>query len=58
MMGMMAEPIFLGIATALAPETGGLSFVAYAAVAAGTAAVAGGVGYMDYNSKMDGSNCT
>jgi len=58
MMGMMAGPIFMGIATALAPETGGLSLAAYAAVGVGTAAVAGGVGYMDYNSKTDGSNCT
>jgi hypothetical protein len=55
MMGMMAGPMLWAGATLLAVPTGGLSYVA---AAAGTAAVAGGVSYMDYNSKTDGSNCT
>ena len=54
MMGMMAGPMLWAAATALVPFTGGLS---YGFAIAGTAAVAGGAGYLDYSSKMDGSNC-
>ena len=54
MLGMMAGPMLLGALTALTPLTGGASLLVAGALTVG---VAGGVGLMDYNSKMDGSNC-
>ena len=55
MLGMMAGPMLLGGLTALTPLTGGTSLLVAGALTVG---VAGGVSVMDYNSKMDGSNCT
>ena len=53
--GLMAGPMILGALTALTPLTGGASLLVAGALTAG---VAGGTGYLDYNSKIDGSNCT